>query len=99
MEFESWVVLLLLDGLQRAGFFAAAGQAHSLEQLRATVSTDYARFMAEAVNILVDAGAPVLASKHRPSDMCYTAVLEAWFSFRHSCLHCNHIRNTVEVSV
>ena len=61
MEFEGWVVLLLLDGLQRAGFFAAAGRAHSLEQLRGATAEGHVRFMAEAVNILVDAGAPLLA--------------------------------------
>ena len=56
MEFEEWVCLLLLDALQRAGFFVAAGQAHSLADMRAAVSADYSRFIAEAVNILVSAG-------------------------------------------
>jgi hypothetical protein len=64
MEFEGWVCLLLLRGLQRAGFFAAAGQAHSLEQLRAAVSADYSRFMAEACSILVSAGSATEYGSH-----------------------------------
>ena len=56
MAFEEWVCLLLLDALQRAGFFRAARQLHALADMRAAVSEDYSRFIAEAVDILVCAG-------------------------------------------
>ena len=56
LEFEEWVGLLLLDALQRAGFFRAAGQHHRLADVRAAVRPEFSRFIAEAVHLLVDAG-------------------------------------------
>ena len=69
MEFEEWVCLLLLDALQRAGFFTAAGQQHSLADMRAAIGVDYSRFIAEAVDILVSAGMQ-LSFCHRPWCTC-----------------------------
>ncbi len=56
LEFEEWVGLLLLDALQRAGFFRAADQSHRLADMRAAVRPDFSRFITEAVHLLVDAG-------------------------------------------
>lgn len=56
MEFEEWVGLLLLEALQQSGFFRAAGQRHRLANMRAAIRPDFSRFIAEAVDLLLNAG-------------------------------------------
>ena len=56
MEFEEWVGRLLLEALQRSGFFRAAGQHAHLADMRAAVRPDFSRFIAEAVDLLLNAG-------------------------------------------
>lgn len=56
-DFERWICFLLLDGLQRAGFFRAPGDSHTLEGIKGSVAADYARFVAEALAILQKQGA------------------------------------------
>lgn len=56
MEFEGWVGLLLLDTVQRAGFFRAAGQRQSLADIRASIPAEFSRFAAEAMDLLINFG-------------------------------------------
>jgi hypothetical protein len=56
MEFEIWVGLLLLNAIQRAGFFRRAGVRHSLADIRASCVADFSRFVPEAVDFLLNAG-------------------------------------------
>ncbi len=56
VEFEEWVGLLLLEALQRAGLFRAAGQRHTAADMRAAVRPDFSRFIVEAVDLLRNAG-------------------------------------------
>jgi len=65
-DFERWVCLLLLDGLQRAGFFRAPGDSHTLEGIRGGVAADYARFVAEALAILQKHGAQCPLTRGAP---------------------------------
>ena len=51
-QFEHWVCLLLLDGMQRAGTFGSSTESHTLDGLRSRVAPEYARFVAEAIVIL-----------------------------------------------
>ena len=55
-EFEDWTELLLLDALQRSGFFTAGRTALSLAELQGRVPAGYMRFMAEATNLLRASG-------------------------------------------
>ena len=55
-EFESWTLLLLLDALQRSGFFTADSKPISLAELQSRVPTSYMRFMAEATDLLKASG-------------------------------------------
>ena len=57
-EFEEWTELLLLDALQRSGFFIAGSDALSLAELQSRVPAGYMRFMAEATELLKTAGNP-----------------------------------------
>lgn len=55
-EFEDWTELLLLDALQRSGFFLAGSQAITLAELQARVPAGYKRFIAEATDLLKASG-------------------------------------------
>ncbi len=55
-EFEDWTELLLLDALQRSGFFTADSKALSLAELQSRVPAGYKRFMAEATDLLKASG-------------------------------------------
>ena len=55
-EFEDWTELLLLDALQRSGFFTAGSNALSLAELQSRVPATYMRFMAEATDLLRASG-------------------------------------------
>ena len=62
-EFEEWAQLLLLDALQRTGFFTQSSPAISLADLQSRVPAGYARFMAEATAMLEISGKhPVMMS-------------------------------------
>ena len=55
-EFEAWAQMLLLDALQRAGFFAQSSSAISQAELQSRVQAGLARFMAEATAMLEISG-------------------------------------------
>ena len=55
-DFEAWVTLMLLDALQRHGWFRTAGETQSMDALRAGCVPAYARFVPEAIGILQIAG-------------------------------------------
>jgi len=55
-DFEVWVALMLLDALQRHGWFGTAGETLTMDALRAGCIPAYARFVPEAVGILQMAG-------------------------------------------
>ena len=55
-DLEEWAQLLLLDALQRSGFFIQSSNAMSLAELQSRVPTGYARFMAEATAMLEISG-------------------------------------------
>ena len=62
-EFEEWAQLLLLDALQRTGFFTQSSRAISLADLQSRVPAGYARFMAEATAMLEISGKhPVMSA-------------------------------------
>ncbi len=56
-DFEAWVALVLVDALQRHGWFRTAGETLTMDALRAGCVPAYARFIPEAVGILQIAGA------------------------------------------
>lgn len=58
-EFEDWAELLLLDALQRSGFFTAGSTALSLAELQGRVPAGYMRFIAEATDLLRASGEPL----------------------------------------
>ena len=55
-EFEEWAQLLLLNALQRTGFFTQSSRAISLADLQSRVPAGYARFMAETTAMLEISG-------------------------------------------
>ena len=55
-EFEEWAQMLLLDALQRAGFFTQSSSAVSPAELQSRVPAGCARFMAEAMAMLEISG-------------------------------------------
>ena len=75
-DFERWVCLLLLDGMQRAGLFRTLTEAHTLDSLRGRVASDYARFIAEALAILKQHGVKLV----------YPPLLSPA-----SCMHVTHV--------
>jgi len=55
-DFEQWVTVLLLDGMQRAGYFKAVGESVSAGTLKQKVHRSYVRFIDEALSALCYAG-------------------------------------------
>lgn len=55
-EFEQWVPVLLLDAMQRAGYFKAVGDSSTAAALKEKVDQNYARFFDEALSALCAAG-------------------------------------------
>ena len=66
-EFEDWTELLLLDALQRSGFFLADSPAITLAVLQARVPAGYKRFIAEATDLLKASGDIEIQLKSAPS--------------------------------
>ena len=62
-EFEDWTELLLLDALQRSGFFTADGKALSPAELQSRVPAGYKRFMAEATELLKASGSSIIQKR------------------------------------
>lgn len=61
LHFEGWCRLLLLDAMQRAGFFRAARQTATLQAIvqlnkRSVGSSGHARMVQAALDILLTAG-------------------------------------------
>jgi hypothetical protein len=57
-DFELWVTVLLLDAMQRAGYFKAVGGSMTAAALKEKVSKGYVRFIDEALAALCRAGKP-----------------------------------------
>lgn len=55
-DFTAWAAVMLLDALQRRGWFCSAGETRSVEELRADCIPAYARFLPEALSILQETG-------------------------------------------
>lgn len=80
-EFEGWAVLLLLDALQRSSLLRAGDEPASLAQLQSRMPAGYARFMAEAIDLLTASGRHLYLlqattpSKWLDQRLCHSAAL------------------------
>lgn len=71
-DFEQWVTVLLLDAMQRAGYFKAVGDSMTAAALKEKVSKGYVRFIDEALAALCRAGKPYNTL------LCLTSRTQAW---------------------
>ena len=57
-DFEQWVTVLLLDAMQRAGYFKAVGESMTAAALKEKVGKGYVRFIDKTLATLCRAGKP-----------------------------------------